>query len=40
MESADTGSYSAMDSGSTDGTYYQRFFIDGVNVENNCNSTM
>ena len=40
MESADTGSYSAMDTGSTDGTYYQRFFIDGVNVENNCNSTM
>ena len=35
MESADTGSYSAMDSGSTGGTYYQRYFIDGVNIENN-----
>ena len=30
-----TGSYSACDTGSTGGTYYQRYFIDGVNVENN-----
>ena len=25
-------------SGSTGGTYYQRSFIDGVNIENNCTS--
>ena len=38
LESTDlsiTGSYSACDTGSTGGTYYQRYFIDGVNVENN-----
>ncbi len=35
VEDSATGSYSAMDSGSTGGTYYQRYFIDGVNIENN-----
>jgi hypothetical protein len=43
MENPDsniTGSYSGLDSGSTGGTYYQRFFIDGVNIENNCTSTL
>ena len=35
VEGSDTGSYSAMDTGSTGGTYYQRYFIDGVNIENN-----
>jgi hypothetical protein len=33
-----TGSYSVCDAGSTGGTYYQRSFIDGVNIENNCTS--
>jgi hypothetical protein len=33
-----TGSYSACDTGSTGGVYYMRYFIDGVNVENNCTS--
>ena len=33
-----TGSYSVCDTGSTGGTYYQRYFIDGVNIENNCTS--
>ena len=35
VEGSDTGSYSAMDTGSTGGTYYQRYWIDGVNIENN-----
>ena len=35
VEDSGTGSYSAMDAGSTGGTYYQRYFIDGVNIENN-----
>jgi len=29
-----------LDYGSTDGVYYQRFFVDGVNIENNCTSTL
>jgi len=40
VEGSDTGSYSAMDTGSTGGTYYQRYFIDGVNIENNGTSTL
>ena len=35
VEDSGTGSYSAMDAGSTGGTYYQRYFVDGVNIENN-----
>ena len=35
-----TGSYSACDTGSTGGVYYQRFFVDGVNIENNCTSLL
>lgn len=38
LENNATASYSAFDTGSTGGTYYQRYFIDGVNVENNCSS--
>ena len=40
VEGSDTGSYSAMDTGSTGGTYYQRYWIDGVNIENNGTSTL
>ena len=40
VEGSDTGSYSAMDNGSTGGTYYQRYWIDGVNIENNGTSTL
>ena len=35
-----TGSYSGVDHGSTGGVYYTRFFVDGVNIENNCTSTL
>ena len=40
VEGSDTGSYSACDTGSTGGVYYQRFFVDGVNIENNCTSLL
>jgi len=35
-----TGSYSACDTGSTGGVYYTRYFIDGVNIENNSTSLL
>jgi hypothetical protein len=35
-----TGSYSACDTGGTGGVYYQRYFVDGVNIENNCTSLL
>ena len=40
VEGSDTGSYSACDTGSTGGVYYTRYFIDGVNIENNCTSLL
>ena len=40
VEGSDTGSYSACDTGSIGGVYYTRFFVDGVNIENNSNSTL
>ena len=40
VEGSDTGSYSAYDTGSIVGVYYTRFFVDGVNIENNSNSTL
>ncbi len=40
VEGSDTGSYSACDTGGTGGVYYQRFFVDGVNIENNCTSLL
>ncbi len=39
-DSSITGSYSACDNGSTGGVYYTRYFIDGVNIENNCTSLL
>ena len=40
VKDSDTGSYSACDTGSTGGVYYTRYFIDGVNIENNSTSLL